>query len=87
MSITEKEMKQEFDFMDKDDSGNIETDELMHLFGKIPGVDESIIQKAISSVDKNGDKKLSFEEYKRVREKFGSVKIPSKLTKVAGFFS
>ena len=87
MSITENEMRTEFDLMDRDDSGKIETAELMNLFGKVPGVSESMIEKAISSVDKNGDKKLDFEEYKNVREKLGSVKIPSKLTKVAGMLS
>ena len=79
-------MQKEFNALDKDKSGTIDPSEIKGLFAQVPGVPEAILDQAISSVDKNSDGKLSFEEYKEVRSKLGGVKIPPALAGMLGGF-
>jgi hypothetical protein len=60
----DKDMRKEFDNLDKDKSGFIDKGDIKKLCSFVP---DSLIVKAISFVDKNKDGKLSFEEYKEVR--------------------
>jgi hypothetical protein len=57
-------MRKEFDNLDKDKSGFIDKGDIKKLCSFVP---DSLIVKAISFVDKNKDGKISFEEYKEVR--------------------
>ena len=72
--VTDDDMKVEFNMIDVDKRGFIDSNDFKRVFGSL--VPRSLIDKAIAMVDKNSDKKISFDEYKAMRAQFGAVKIP-----------
>merc|ERR1712157_251887 len=64
-------LRKEFDTLDKNKTGYIDLDDLTKLsLGKIK---ESVLKKAIKFLDKDGDGKISFDEYKYIRNKIGDI--------------
>ncbi len=59
--LTDENLKFSFDFFDKDGSGDITVEELKEFFGVNNGRE---IEKLVDEIDINGDKVISFEEYK-----------------------
>jgi hypothetical protein len=72
--VTDEDMRVEFNMIDVDKSGFIDSADFKKVFGSL--ISKALIDKAIAMVDKNKDKKISFDEYKVMRAQFGPVKIP-----------
>jgi hypothetical protein len=72
--VTDEDMRVEFNMIDVDKSGFIDSADFKKVFGSL--ISKALIDKAIAMVDKNKDKKISFDEYKAMRAQFGPVKIP-----------
>jgi len=68
---TEENLKFAFNFFDKDGSGEITIDELKSVFciGKDSAVSEALLMKIIEKIDVDGNKEISFEEFKIMMKK------------------
>ena len=64
--LTDENLKFSFNFFDKDGSGEITIEELKEIFGV---KNNSEIEKLVQEIDIDGDKTISFEEYKIMMRK------------------
>ena len=64
--IPEDEIKEVFNTFDTDHSGSIDTSELINILNELNVANaEDVANQLISEADKNGDNKITYEEFKK----------------------
>ena len=60
-------LRQLYRMIDKDDDGSVSTTELMHMLINLgEDVSEQLVEDMVNLVDDNGDKEISFEEFRAI---------------------
>jgi calcium-dependent protein kinase len=65
------QIKEAFDFFDRDGSGSISIDELRETLSGRINSDLAQFEKLVKEVDSNGNGEIDFQEFKRMMETFG----------------
>ena len=77
---TEKNLKLAFEYFDKDQSGNLSPDEIRDVLG-LTGNNkkvENLINEIIKEIDTDGDRLISFEEFKKMMKSNKNILIKKK---------
>lgn len=65
-----KNLKEAFNYMDKDGSGEITLKEIKDVLGQSQNISDDVWEQIIAEADKNGDGVISFEEFMQMMKSF-----------------
>lgn len=66
--LQDKNLKQAFNYYDKDKGGTISIDELKQVLGIGQAISDKVWQQIVQEVDENGDGEVQFEEFKTMMQ-------------------
>ena len=67
--LTEDNLKQAFDYFDKDKNGSIDMDEIKEVLGAGQNLSDQVWKQVLQEVDQDGSGEIDFEEFQKMMAK------------------